>query len=252
MAFVILDIIILIFGIVLAFWGYKLRRIYQFILGLLTGLLTGGAAGLFMIGTGGAVVMGLILGILFGIIGIVWEKVAVFIEFFDYGFVLTALLLGRTALSSWDSITNMALSGVSGIITSIVVPAVIVGCIAGVIGLFIFRAWIIFSTAFWGGVLCTITLVPFLHIFAVVGILIIPAGIIYQLKTTGISLKKDAAEQAAPLPVQQMRPNVELPGDLQKVQTAEQAGSAEIFCSRCGSRIGTNVKFCSKCGNKVR
>lgn len=252
MTLIILDFIILICGIVQAFWGYRLRRIFRFIPGLLAGMLTGGAAGLFMIGTGGAAVMGLIFGILFGIVGIVWEKVSVFIEFFDYGFVLTALLLGRTALSSWDSIAYMALSGGSSIIVRIVVPAVIVGCIAGAIGLHVFRAWIIFSTAFWGGVLCTIALVPFLRMFGVAGILTIPAGIIYQLKTTGIPLKKDAAGQAAPLPLQQMRPNVELPGGLQKVQAAEQDGSVVASCSQCGNAIGADAAFCPKCGSKVR
>ena len=41
----------------------------------------GGITGLFVAGTGGAVAMGLVLGILFGVIGIVWEKASVFIEF---------------------------------------------------------------------------------------------------------------------------------------------------------------------------
>ena len=135
-----------------------------------------------------------------------------------------------------------------------IVAYFIVGCIAGAIGLHVSRAWIIFSTAFWGGVLCVAGLLPILSVFCLVGILIIPAGIRYQLKTTGISLKKDTSGQAAPSPAQpQMVLNVELPKEPQeKVQSAGQDDAAAMFCGKCGNKIGADAAFCPKCGNRVR
>lgn len=121
---------------------------------------------------------------------------------FDYGFILTALLLVRAALFSWGSIASIALFRGSDIIVRVIIPAVIVGCIAGVIGLHLSCAWIIISTAFWGGGICGGCL-SFLGVFAIVaGLLVMAAGIRYQLKTTGISLKKEEPGQTTPSPWQ--------------------------------------------------
>lgn len=253
MTLFILYLAIIICGVAQAFWGYRLRRIFRFFPGLLAGALTGGTAGLLAAGTAGAVILGLILGVLFGIIGIVWEKVSIFIEFFDYGFVVTAFLLARATLSSLDSIAAIILTRGSSIIVRVIIPAVIVGCIAGALGLRVSRVWIIFSTAFWGGIMFTVP-ISIVFPFGVVGLLMIPAGIVYQLKTTGISLKKGTGEQAGqPVPPQpQMAPNVELPkGPQEKMQPMGQNGPAAMFCSQCGGKIGADAAFCPKCGSKV-
>lgn len=281
--FLLLYIMLLGYGYTQAFWGYKLWRARRFLSGLLGGLLTGGVMGLMVAGVPGAVVLGLVLGILSGIVCVVWEKVSVFLTFFGYGFWLTLLLLVLRTLKTHNLFSIMGLLFGGGL-TAAFIPAVIVGCIVGVIGIFIARAWIIFSTAFTGGIVCTVCMFPAVNAFALACILIIPAGIAYQQETTGISLKKGAAgkEQASadvtpqvqPQAVQaafsQMQPPAASPQvqpqaaspqvqpqaapDVkpQAVPPAGKTDPAPRFCSSCGNRLSGGEAFCPQCGNKTR
>lgn len=202
--------VFLICGIVEAFWGYRLRYIFRFLFGLLAGALIGCLIGLLTIGRDGAAILGVVLGLFTGIISAVWEKVSVFIEFFTYGFAVTAALLGREYLSSWKFFFSIVLGKENELIVRVFVPAIIVGCIAGCIGLFVSRIWIIISTAFWGGILSIAGLRLSIALLSgngfrgnalmipialdyLIGIVIIVAGMIYQFKTTGHSRKKERA-----------------------------------------------------------
>ena len=287
--FLLLYIALLGYGYTQAFWGYKLWRARRFLSGLLGGILTGGIMGLMVAGVPGAVVLGLVLGILSGIVCVVWEKVSVFLTFFGYGFWLTLLLLVLRTLKTLNLFSIMGLLFGGGL-TAAVIPAVIVGCIVGVIGIFIARAWIIFSTAFTGGIVCTVCMFPAVNVFALACILIIPAGIAYQQETTGISLKKGAAgkEQTAADVTPQMQPQAAQTASTQVQPQAAQTASTQVqpqtvqaaspqaqpqaapdvkpqavppagktepaprFCSSCGNRLSGGEAFCPQCGNRTR
>lgn len=192
---------------------------------------------------------------------------------FDYGFILTALLLVRAALFSWGSIASIALFRGSDIIVRVIIPAVIVGCIAGVIGLHLSCAWIIISTAFWGG--------GYMR-----GLLIVPRrvrdsgwpagdGSRHQVSTEDdgdIPEKRGAwADNALPVAAADgaaststasgRRAGAAATDGVKRGTVRRTAGRgtacgagwyAVMFCSQCGNKIGADAAFCPKCGNRVR
>ena len=210
--FMVIGIVLLIFGVVTAFWGYRLHALFRF----LAGFGVGAMAGFFALSSergkdlGMLIVIPLLLGVILGVICVVLKRVWVFIECFGYGFVLTAFLIIRSSVGPVESVEFVfsILMDRSYALTRIILPAALAGCAAGVVGIFIWRIWIILSTGLWGGVLSCAGLVCLkmnFTIAATAALLIAVFGIVCQFVRTG-KARRRVQESREPWPVQPHQP----------------------------------------------
>ena len=192
-----IGIILLVYGVVKALFGYKLYRISLFFAGFFVG-----AA---IEGTAVAIIAGLLLGILFGILNVVLMKLGIFIQCFVYGFmavmVPAVMKLMNTSTLIHGGI-NYLMTGSSGLDDprDMVPLALIVGIILGIIGVILSRFIIILTTAVFGGMMSGLGLCALLGDFNT-GLLLVTAmaiavlGMVVQFLTTG---KKEAVQQDMP------------------------------------------------------
>ena len=294
--YVVPGIILLIIGVLIAFFGYWLHAVFAFCAGFFGGL----TIGCFLVSTAWSeigwsamIIAGVFLGIGLGVLCVMLKKLWVFIECFGCGFVLTAVLIIRFSFGSFESIQFLfsVFTDGSYALTRIVLPAALVGCIAGVAGIFLSRIWIIIFTSLWGGVFCCIGLAFLALDFTtaeIVSLLISVLGIVYQIVRTGRAGKEAAAVQTAqaPWPVwpqssqptpwpgqpQSSRPGQPQPSqpapwpgqpqmgadgeaagkDGGKERSGEQSTETVLFCTHCGNKLGENDIFCPECGKKAR
>ncbi|MCM1088836.1 MAG: DUF4203 domain-containing protein [Muribaculaceae bacterium] len=201
-----IGIILLIYGVVKALFGYKLYKISLFFVGFLVGAVVGGLIG---VAAGSAVVgvlAALLLGVLFGFLNIVLAKLGIFIQCFAYGFMAVMApavmkLMDTSALIQGGY--NLLTTGSSGLSDprDMIPIALIVGIIIGIIGVIFSRIMIILTTAVFGGMAGGVGLCLLVGNFEIGLLLIVAAAIAVlgmgvQFLTTG--RKKDAQADTSP------------------------------------------------------
>ncbi|MCM1145856.1 MAG: DUF4203 domain-containing protein, partial [Lachnoclostridium sp.] len=201
-----IGIILLIYGVVKALFGYKLYKISLFFVGFLVGAVVGGLIGVAAGNAVVAILAALLLGVLFGFLNIVLAKLGIFIQCFAYGFMAVMApavmkLMDPSALIQGGY--NLITTGSSGLSDprAMIPIALIVGIIIGIIGVIFSRIIIILTTAVFGGMAGSVGLCLLVGNFEIGLLLIVAAaiailGMVVQFLTTG--RKKDAQADTSP------------------------------------------------------
>lgn len=203
----VIGIVLLIYALIKAMFGYKLYKLSLFFMGFLVGGVVGGLLGaVAMDNAVVAVILGLVLGILCGILNIILMKVGIFIQCFAYGFLaimIPSIISNLQRFLSFEGIMNAAYNyaatGSTGINPYSLMPiALIVGIIVGVLGVILSRILIIITTGIYGGMIggagfCMLigNLNP--GVLIAVALIIAVLGMIVQFLTTG---KKNPAVES--------------------------------------------------------
>lgn len=255
--FQIIGVVLLLYGLVNAFFGYKLFKLVLTIIGFLTGAVIGAVVSL-LVGDGspnGGVTLLCVLigGIIGAVLAVALHRLGVFLAVGAMGFVLFFL------------------------VTKSVPVALLLGIICGIIGAVLEKYAIIVSTALSGGSVAAtgIGLIASLGsgVTVVIGLLIGVCGIVFQL---WLERRKPAAAAAAvtataakPQPVVTVTPPAGAPvvrsgaccpncgsalsagasfcRNCGRMIQMDSTGSG-VRCARCGSQMSGNANFCNKCG----
>jgi hypothetical protein len=218
--------LIAIYGVIKAFFGYKLHWKFQFVSCFFIGILFGWIMVSDLLGYKPYILMGasLLIGVLLGVAGIKIEKVLNFVKCFWNGYL--AFLSLFHAIEFLYNITP----------SNSFFFCVIAGVIAGIAGLKFSDIGIIITAGIGGGSLSSLVLwgvtallFPYLNniiVYLIVTLILAGLGIYVQIKTTGILNKENNAAQKI-------------------------SYNTGRFCPRCGNAIGVNTVFCAKCGTRV-
>ncbi len=269
--FVPLGIVLLLWGLANAFFGYKIFKVVLAITGFFTGmLLLPTVVGLFLffstdISEGSSIALIVLLGLVGGVIGAVLAvllyKVGVFFSVGMMGFIVFFVIVQQV----W--------------------PALVLGIICGIVGVILDKYVIIVSTGLSGGSLAGVGVGMITGNFGAfliaIGLIFGICGIVFQVwmerrKPAAVAAAVGAAAAApvyaAPPPQQFPQPQPPQPGapaaptgaccpncgsPLPKggsfcsmcgrtVQT--KSGGATVFCAKCGAEIPGSANFCGKCG----
>lgn len=201
-----IGIVLLIYGVVKALFGYKLYKISLFFVGFLVGAVIGGLIGVVARNMIVGILAALLLGVLFGFLNIVLAKLGIFIQCFAYGFMA---VMAPAVMKLMDTSTllqggyNYLMTGSSGLSDprDMIPIALIVGIITGVIGVILSRIMIILTTAVFGGMaggvgLCILVGNFEIGLLLIVAVAIAVLGMVVQFLTTG--RKKDAQADMSP------------------------------------------------------
>lgn len=204
------GIVMLLIGLMTAFFGYSLYKLYLFMSGFLIGALIG-----IVIAASGypeGIPIGLVLGIVLGFFSIVLKKTGAFLQWFSTGTILM-LLLGSadkllmlvTALIRGTTSIEYLMPYIFNDMEARIILALIVGVAAGILGVIWMRTFIILSTSIVGGILsgtgiCLITQSISLYLLLGGALCIAILGIIIQFRKPEKKkrAKKTAPEAAAP------------------------------------------------------
>ncbi len=269
--FVPLGIVLLLWGLANAFFGYKIFKVVLAITGFFTGmLLLPMVVGLFLffstdISEGSSIALIVLLGLVGGVIGAVLAvllyKVGVFFSVGMMGFIMFFVIVRQAWL------------------------ALVLGIICGIVGVILDKYVIIVSTGLSGGSLAGVGVGMITGNFGAfliaIGLIFGICGIVFQVwmerrKPAAVAAAVGAAAAApvyaAPPPQQFPQPQPPQPGapaaptgaccpncgsPLPKggsfcsmcgrtVQT--KSGGATVFCAKCGAEIPGSANFCGKCG----
>ena len=204
------GIVMLLIGLMTAFFGYSIYKLYLFMSGFLIGALIG-----IVIAASGypeGIPIGLVLGIVLGFFSIVLKKTGAFLQWFSTGTILM-LLLGSadkllmlvTALIRGTTSIEYLMPYIFNDMEARIILALIVGVAAGILGVIWMRTFIILSTSIVGGILsgtgiCLITQSISLYLLLGGALCIAILGIIIQFRKPEKKkrAKKTAPEAAAP------------------------------------------------------
>ena len=202
---VVLGIILLLYGLCKAFFGYKLYKISLFFAGVLIGVGIGIIACRGVITT---VVVSILLGILCGILSVVLMRVGIFLQCFIYGVLaimiptIVSTLIGLANVEGLISVgVSLIQTGRTGIdFTSSLPLALVVGLLAGVLGVIFTRILLIVSTALIGGLvsgvgICLLILQMNVVVVGITGLTIMILGIVIQPKTNKKKDKKNTINE---------------------------------------------------------
>ena len=202
----VIGLILLIYGLIKACFGYKLYRLSLFFTGFLVGAVIGGIIGAASSGAAVAIIAGLILGILCGILNVFLLKVGIFIQCFVYGFMAVMIpsiisqLVDNANLNSLLNIgMNLLSTGSTGVNLFSALPiALVVALIVGILGVIISRILIILTTGIFGGMiggagLCIMISQFNLTVLIIAAMFLAVLGIIVQMKTTNKSKEESAS-----------------------------------------------------------
>ena len=266
--FVPLGIVLLLWGLANAFFGYKIFKVVLAITGFFTGmLLLPMVVGLFLffstdISEGSSIALIVLLGLVGGVIGAVLAvllyKVGVFFSVGMMGFIVFFVIVQQV----W--------------------PALALGIICGIVGVILDKYVIIVSTGLSGGSLAGVGVGMITGNFGAfliaIGLIFGICGIVFQVwmerrkPAAAVGAAAAAPVYAAPPPQQFPQPQPPQPGapaaptgaccpncgsPLPKggsfcsmcgrtVQT--KSGGATVFCAKCGAEIPGSANFCGKCG----
>jgi len=246
-----LGIIVLIYGLCEAFLGYKVYQISLFLTGVLVGICTSAIICKGIILT---VLLSIPLGILCGILSVVLLRVGIFLHCFFcgvMGIMVPEIVSTLADLANVEGIMTVGLNflqtGRTGIdFTSSLPLALVIGMVAGVVGLIFAKIILIVSSAAIGGMacgigICLILVQPNPWIIGIVGILIMVLGIRAQLRMNPRKEKQTVVQNAI----------LQNTNAAPQLITTSSSVNVKRFCSQCGAECNELIRFCAKCGNKL-
>lgn len=215
--------VLLIFGVINAFFGYKLFRLLLSLVGFLAGAAIGA---ILVLGSSSPsdealIAFALLGGIIGSILAEVFHGLGVFLVVGALSMLVAYLFLENDQ------------------------AALVVGVLCGLAGVFLEKYVIILSTALSGGVLAVegfwLTTKGDGDAAWLMGVVLALGGILFQLwsnrSTSDKVVVSEVKVQAAPVQTAQ--------GQTAKAQTAVS------YCSACGAPVEPGEAFCGKCGTKI-
>lgn len=234
-------LMMIVYGICLSFFGYKIYKVATF----LGGLLAGWILSIFLVdGFFATLVLGIILSLMLGVLSVVMIRVGVFLQCFVCGFLMIMipsfyrmLLENLNTQRVIEIARNWLVNGSIGIDIYEDLPiAIIVGVIMGVVGLIFTKIVIIVVLSLTGGILTAAGLLPIgmiAPICVIVGIGVAVGGALYQFNRLKLPMAKPPmakppmTEIVAPMPVK------------------------KSFCSQCGTECNEKMLYCPRCGKQL-
>ena len=191
-----MGIILLVLGLFMALFGYKIYRVLLFIFGLLSGILMGIILAESM-DSGIMIAGGFVLGILLGVINVLLMRLGVFLKWFVLGFFMVV-----APMLNFNSFLRMGINylftGNMDIYNERVTMGLVVGLILGIIGAIFCRAFIILGTSLDGGLTGAVGIGILSHSLGasvIAGMIVAALGIVVQ---TLITRKKQGAAVSPP------------------------------------------------------
>lgn len=224
------GIVMLVWGLVNAFFGYKIFKIVLAVCGFLTGVFIGGVPALLLAGDGSvglAVLLIPVCGIIGAVLAVVLHKVGVFLSVGAMGFIIFLLLLQNTSI------------------------ALVLGIVCGIAGVVLEKYAIIISTGLSGGFLAAAGAAFLVELgvagTVAAGLVIGICGIIVQL---GMERKKPAAAVAAGVAAGAAAAARPVPPPA-PVRPAGASAAPNRCCPNCGVALTAGSSFCRMCGHMV-
>lgn len=227
------GVILLVYGLVNALFGYKLFKIVLAIVGFLTGAVIGAVVSLFLLedSTGAVILCTLLGGILGAVLAVVLHRLGVFISVGAMGFC------------------------VFYVATQVWFVALVIGIVCGIIAVFLEKYAVIVSTSLSGGAIAGIgagvlARLDSTGVILVTGLLIGICGIAVQLAME--RRKPAAAAVAAAAAASSVPPSwPQGPSSYAPPSGRPPAAAADLYCPNCGRQLTRGASFCRNCGRAV-